>query len=290
MKRNLYDLCNLIKTDLSGYEDKPLGELETQKRKEALRRRAGLSGRRGRRLGVAAACVAAVCLLSQTAFARELAGRVLAMVGLGNSWVVQTREPGEEEPLPEGLRGQLYDQNGRELTTYGEVLRAAGMLYNGEGERIASFDGKQALTKEEYEEQERLKEENTFTVTDPALLNDYTAFPVLLPAALPEDIRFSHAKFVRSRDSGERLRWTNLYFVNEEGEEVLLLQERENSPEMAYVSATDGTVEEITVGERSAALVNGNEIDFERDDTLLSLIAKVPLTREELIAIAESVQ
>lgn len=290
MKRNLYDLCNLIETDLSGYEGEALGELEIQKRKEALRRRAGVSGRRGRRLGTAAACVAAVCLLSQTAFARELAGRVLAMVGLGNSRVVQTREPGEDEPLPEEMRGRLFDQNGRELMTYGEVLRAAGMLYNGEGERIVSFDGEQALTKEEYEEQERIEEENTFTVTDPRLLSDYTTFPVLLPASLPEDIRFSHAKFVRSRDSGERLRWTNLYFVNGKGEEVLLLQEREDSPEMAYVSATDGTVEEITVAGHSAALVNGNEIDFERDGTLLSLIAKAPLTCEELIAVAESIQ
>ena len=59
MKRNLYDLCNLIETDLSGYEGEALGELEIQKRKEALRRRAGVSGKRGRRLGTAAACVAA---------------------------------------------------------------------------------------------------------------------------------------------------------------------------------------------------------------------------------------
>ena len=65
---------------------------------------------------------------SQTAFARELAGRVLAMVGLGNSRVVQTREPGEDEPLPEEMRGRLFDQNGRELMTYGEVLRAAGTV------------------------------------------------------------------------------------------------------------------------------------------------------------------
>ncbi|MEF2966368.1 DUF4367 domain-containing protein [Paenibacillus sp. M1] len=271
--------------------------------KESVRRRimqttAFQKGRAGckrsklvRVLAVAAPSVILIgVLFAQPSFANGWLDKIISSISLGHITAFQVEPPPEDMsyPVPEHLKGKLFDRNGQALY---EVDGKTGPIYTAEGEEIEGIENGEVITKSEAEAKD--KEIRTRKITDPTALDDYTNFKVGLPAYLPEGYAFDRAEQYMDEQGNASPKYIDLYFTNGENGKQIYIQERYADEETAYIQSTTGTVESVKVNEADAVIINGKTIDWEADGILYSVMVKEmgePIEKSELIRIAESVK
>ncbi len=241
-----------------------------------------------RRITVTAASLVLVLVaLMQTTFAQELLKKVKNSISLGNITAVQVEHPKQNVyPLPEELKGKIFDKNGKALEA---ITEEGGELYTADGEKIVDFSDGQVITEAE---KAKMDQEGKLVVKDCEKLNEYTCFKVILPGYLPDGYKFDRAEFYKDNEGNvSRTKYINLYFTNAANGNYIFMQQRASDEESAYEISTDGEIEKAKINGVDAVLIDGRTLDWGYNDILYGLAGKEGhLGKSELIKIAESVK
>ena len=289
MAKNEFDYLNDVKMDFSVYENGSISEEEIRRmRKNAVNKR--------RKLKVVyslAACVAIVAVAG-TAFASGYLDNVIKTLSTGHNQFIQTDASAPDE-LPDELKGKIFDENGNAVEyLYKEDI---GNIYDENGERINDVN-----LVSMYEEATDGSVE-VYSVTDDgdaeAFTQNYATideaqaeaeFDIKTPEYLPEGYSLSRTYAYENEDGSVSGKYRNIEYKNEDGDEIIVM-ERLIDDTTAYTYSTDGTVEETTINGRTAAITDGNCIDWETEDGVsVSINGGHSLSVDELIKIAESVK
>ncbi len=242
-----------------------------------------------RRVTVTAASLVLVLVaLMQTTFAQELLEKVKKSISLGNIKAIQVEHPRQDEyPLPDKLKGKIFDKNGKALDSIKE--ENAGDLYTAEGEKIVDFLNGEVITETQ---KVKMAQEGKLVVKDSGKLNDYTCFKVVMPDYIPEGYKFERAEFYKDNEGNvSRTKYIDLYFTNAANGNYIFMQQRASDKETAYEVSTDGELEKIKINGVDAVLIDGRTIGWEYNDVLYDLSGKEGhLGKSELIKIAESIK
>lgn len=269
--------------------------------KEGVMRKIRMGGRRtqprtGRKSRYAGGIAAAVCtamaagvLFAQPSFASSLLDRVIATFSVGYSTMSQEEPAAEVKvlPVPESLRGQLFDAAGQPVS---EIGPDTGPLFGPDGAAVTRIDwGNVVMTSAPGTDGQQ--EHDVLKLTDTDRLNDYTRFAVGLPAYLPEGYAFDRGEQYLDEQGNANPEYLNLYFTDAAGGS-LFLQERVASRENATDGGTTDKLEQVKVN-GADAVTNGTFIEWEADGVMYYLSAKQmggQIAKEELIRIAESIR
>ncbi|WP_026476829.1 DUF4367 domain-containing protein [Alkaliphilus transvaalensis] len=281
----------LIDMDFSKNSNKEAVYYRTLNRIEAVEN--SLSNKSQNWLGrglVIAASFLLICSISFTliepSFAFNLMEKVIATINLGNIKVVQFEAPKEFPPIPEALKGKIFDQEGNPLVEI--PVGYSGRVYTSEGKEIVGFSDGEIIT---IDMANANREENILVIKNPSALSEYTCFEVLLPSYLPSGYQFDRAEFYKDENGiVQDSKYINLYFTNYESEAYIFLQQRFSDEETAYELSTDGKVQLIKINGVDAVLSNNRGIDWEMNDTLYGLNGRGLISKAELIKIAESIK
>lgn len=234
--------------------------------------------------GVGIACIVTITL-SQTSFAQSFVEKIIKSISLGHVAVIEYEENPEAEiesmPVPETLKGKLFDKNGILIETF---TREIDKLYTADGEEINDFDMKTGAITTVSQAKEKVLE-----VKDANELNKYTCFNVILPSYLPEGYKFDRAEFNKNKAAVVKdSSYINLYFTNKKTEKYIYMQQRFASEGTKSVS-NGNNIEQIKINGVDAIIADGKEIYWEYNDVVYSLTGK-KIGKNELIKIAESIK
>ena len=111
-----FEFLNEVEMDFSKYEEASLSEMERVRMKQNLKKNSRNFQFR-KNMTRAAACAAVLLAFSQTTFAKDIMEKI---VSIGHSSVVIEEEQNPDMdyiyPIPEELIGQVFDENGNELS------------------------------------------------------------------------------------------------------------------------------------------------------------------------------
>lgn len=207
-----------------------------------------------------ASVIVGISLLAQTAIAKELAEKIKEVFSIanGNINIIQEapRERPEGVPVPEHLKGQIFDRDGNEVKTFTDEITE---VFTKSGEKIAY------LTNDEQnklmivtEAQKAEKEAKTILVlTDVNQRNDYTCFDVKLPESLPEGYQFDHIELYKNEQGKvENSKYIDIYYTNKKTGNRIFMQQRFADEETGFTIGTDGTVECVKVNGAEALMMD----------------------------------
>ena len=244
---------------------------------------------------VAVASIAVgVTLFAQTVIAQEWTQKIKEIFSIanGNINIVQEEaaQKPESVPVPEHLKGQLFDAEGNEVKAFTDSLKE---LYTKEGEKIAYLGNDEnnelVIVTEAQEAAE--KAETTLTLTDVSKRNDYTSFDVKLPEYLPDGYQFDHIELYKDENGKvENSKYIDIYYTNESNGEYIFMQQRLSDDETGFTTGTDGTVERVKVNGQEALMMDECSIDWEADGVLYYITSRGAFDKDELLKVAESVK
>lgn len=240
-------------------------------------------GGRIKRIGAFAAALTAAVILSvgfvQPSFAQEVLDRVLKTISFGHITITQMETPAGGFEIPEELRSQLFDKDGKEIT---EASQAEGGVFTADGLKVTGFANGKVVSEEE-------EAENIFLVRNPAELQQYTLFDVNLPDYVPPGFEFDRGVYYKDEDGTVRKsKYLTVYYKNNKGEQIYM-EQRKADEETAYALSTDGTIEDAFVNGVPAAFINEKALDWEHDGILYCISAPKGM-KDELFRMAESLQ
>jgi hypothetical protein len=226
----------------------------------------------------------------KTSFAQEVIDKIVKIISLKNIEAVQYEPQKRTYPIPENLKGKIFDKDGNMLEVFSEEFIGSGKIYMGDGGEIARIDinsGEIISVKEE----EVLNKEKYFVVKDVNKLSDYTCFNVILPSYLPEGYEFDRAEFYKGKEGiVKNSKYIEVYFINQNTGKYINMHQRISDEETAYGMATDGKLEEVKVNNENAIMIDEKSIDWEYNGILYSLSERGEIGKSELIKIAESIK
>lgn len=231
---------------------------------------------------IALLCIVGVSTM-RTSFAQEMVDKIVNFISIGHVTVYEdpTHNKGESMPVPEELKGKIFDKDGNPIEAF--VVGSPKAMYTADGEEIAYIDSETFKIVTDVEAE---RENNNLVVKDTDKLNDYTCFEVILPKYLPEGYGFDRAEFFRDEDGVvEDTKYISLYFTNEKTDEYIYMQQRFADEETAY-EAGGQKVEKIQINGAEAILYD-NSLDLE-DNGVIYALNGIGIGRDELIKIAES--
>ncbi|WP_026895347.1 DUF4367 domain-containing protein [Clostridiisalibacter paucivorans] len=244
------------------------------------------------RIGRKAVAAAVICIMSisimSTSFAQDFVGRVINKLSLGHVNVIvepQTESP-ESVPVPEELKGKIFDEDGNEVKIFSREYK--GKYYTADGEEIESFGNNEIVTKSEQDDSALVITEADELEVDE--LNKYTCFDVILPTYLPEGYRFDKAEFFKDENGVvENSKYISLYFTNEETGGYMYMQQRFADEETAYTRGSYGETELIKINGVDAIL-DASTVEWEANNVIYMLLGRGEVEKSELIKIAESIK
>lgn len=253
MKQDIYEVFNRAKMDMDSYEVQALSEVEQERMKRNVMQQMNQqknSGKKRSRRPWGAVAVAAVCvaMLSQTAFAQEMWGRLVNQVELEGGVTIS-----HTEVTPEDVKEILSDP---EL-----VKEALGTV---------AVDG-------------YVKGEIKY-VTDPAELADMLCFAPLFPQTLPEGYAFDRAEFFPEDDGTISEKYLQMYYLN--GDDEIFIEERYLDEETAFSTGTGDKLQEVEVNGVKGAL-DETSITWVKDGICYTVIGH-ELTQAQLMDLANS--
>lgn len=244
-----------------------------------------------KKVGFVAASVVLVATIGmQTTFAQDLVDKIITKITLKHVSAVQYEASNvKERPVPETLKGKIFDKEGNKVEVFTEDLKE---IYTADGERIENFDLDWNIIT--VAQAEKLRQESHLIVKDEKQLNDYTCFNVILPAYLPEGYVFDRAEFYKDENGVVKdSKYIGLYFTNKETDRSIYMQQRFADEETATELGTDAQVEKVKVNGEDAILTGNRSLDWEAYGNIYYLAAgktQGGVGKEELIKIAESVK
>lgn len=244
---------------------------------------------------VAVASIAlGVTLFAQTAIAQDFTQKIKEIFSIagGNINIIQEEAVDRPDgvPVPESLKGQLFDSEGNEVKAFTDELTE---LYTQSGEKIAYLsndENNEMVIVTEAQEAER-KAETTLTLTDVNQRNDYTAFDAKLPEYLPEGYKFDRIEFYKDENGKvENSKYITIYYTNESTGKYMFMQQRLSDEETGFTTGTDGTVERVKVNGAEALIMDNSSIDWEADGVLYHISSRGAFDKNELLKVAESIK
>ncbi len=201
--------------------------------------------------------------------------------------MIQVEHPKQNVyPLPDELKGKIFDKNGKGLEAITEEDR--GELYTADREKIVDFSNGQVITEEE---KARMGLEGKLVVRDSEKLNEYTCFKVILPGYLPAGYKFERAEFYKDNEGNvSRKKYVDLIFTNETTGKHIFMQQRFSDKETAYEFSTEDVIEKIKINGVDAVITGGSSMNWEYNEVLYNLSGKGAFDKRELIKLAESIK
>lgn len=278
--KNAYDYLNDVKVDLSKYEEEEITEREILSMKEKISNKKGFNAKK---ICVIAAC-AALILTAGTAIA---AGYIREASTGHNQFVLYDSENLE---LPKELRGKLFDKDGNEV----KYMKEYDELYDKNGE-VMTAEKFTALYNEVYGDKVAISvsdgdydpKEAEFDFASVEEAQKTANFDIKEPKVLPEG--YSLARVYAYKDEKGAPGGDYITLVYKKGGKDIYIFERIINEETAFATGTDGTMEVLEIGGRTAVIMDNRSIDWETaDDVSVGISGRGYLTREELINMAEN--
>ena len=245
--------------------------------------------KRMKRSFVTALAACFVIVISITAFA------VVNQINLGQyaHYLFDVNEVADEtalmeEPIPEELRGQLYDADGKVIEKNGDMIDG---FFNAEGKAvILSIDetGTPFVMTQEESDARRAQVTTLFSDWDEA--QTYLAFKPRLFAYIPEGYTLEGYR-VFNNEQGlpeQNTKYLEQYFYKDGSpEDRIYVQVRFMDEETAFETSGSGEVPEKTVINGYEAILDDKGLDILIDDVIYFITGTV-LPQDEAIKMAES--
>lgn len=300
MDKDIYEILN--DTLAEEYETLELTESEKMK----MKRNFNKSFKKGHKKYYAlAACVAAVAVVSQTAFAQTLVSNIIKSVSTGHNVFSVIEYPTSAE-LPEEYKGLFFDKDGNKI----DEFRKGEAVYNFEGEMLINENGEmiaEYVDKDGYElvredgasikvsvakEDDPIAEgtnDKCYVVTDESLVGEKLNFTPAMASYLPEGYKFYGATLYKGNKGEISGDYLAVYYKNEQTGKQFSLHERIINDETAFESGTSGEIKEISIKGHKAVVMDKSSVNWEENGISVSLIAgESGISEDELIKIAES--
>ena len=212
MKQDIYEVLNRTNVDLKAYDVQPLSEVEQERMKQLMmekmnEQKNGQKKHNRRPWGAVAAAAVCVAMLSQTAFAQEMWGRLVNQVELDGGVTIS-----HSEVTPEDVA---------------EILSNPDLM-----EQISKSN-------------EGVDESMVLHETDQSKLAEMLCFTPLFPETLPDGYAFDHANLFKDDDGTISNKYLHMYYKN--GDDEIFIEERYLDEETAFSTGTDGELQEVEV-------------------------------------------
>lgn len=285
--KNEFDYLNDVKMDFSCYKNETVSEKEIRIMKKNMNK----STRKNyKKILITAACIAALTIT--TAFASGLMDNIIKTISTGHNRFTQV-DANAPQPLPNGLKGKIFDENGKPLE---DITHADfGKIYDKDGNTITNEqyakmleEASGTLIKVSYDGYNPEETEKTFDTLDEAQNN--TVFDIKTPNYLPEDYSLSRIYTYKNDDGSISGEYMTLVYKNSNSKEIII-HERILNENTAFEAGTDGTVKEITINGRTAVIMDGRSLNLETEDNVsVGIYSKGNISEAELIKISESIR
>ncbi|RVU54734.1 DUF4367 domain-containing protein [Anaerosphaera multitolerans] len=239
---------------------------------------------------ITATAAAVVLLLPMTSMGQELYRTIKeAVLPSGRIQIIEEERVSDapiEVPVPEQLKGQLFDKDGNELT----VMKEDTIPYNKDGEEVMISGGTwidengveheewKAMTKAEREAED--EKYRIYDSVDKVVEERLTFNPLVL-----KDSKYEY-KYVMTFTEDKKSDYGHFYY-EKDGKEIILF-ERVSSEEAGYATGGEN-VQEVTLDGVPAIYYGNDSLDFERDGLLVGLQCK-GVTYDELVEIYKDLE
>lgn len=289
--KNEYDYLNDVTVDFSKYEEIKLSEKELKKMKKITSKKKICISK----IAAVAASIAIVAALSQTALAKQLMDRIIKTVSTGQNSFTQYDSSDMTVEIPDEYKGLFFDRKGNEL----EYLTMGKAVYDADGSEITDMVAylNEHLNSDEYIFASGNRENYSSTIEycadngysilqgeELSKLSDVLDFAPLLPGEFPEGFDLTAAAYFDTDG-----KYVTLACTNAEGQEIIIM-ERILNEDTATHMGTDSTIEEIEINGNKAVLIGDQSLDWEVGNLSVAISGRGNITRDELIAMAESMR
>ena len=229
---------------------------------------------------IAAACALLIATLPFTSFGGGIVNTVRQAVSPSGRIVVNeedevTIDP-EKMPLPDYLKGKIFDQNGNEITNC-KPLAEEDALYSKDGREIVHTDYNANTGEVTFEYADEVKKDTG----DKAPVKEIAKKLSFNPLVFSD--KYNYVESEVFADPGTLSDYVS--FTYEKDGKTIHLHERISSPETAYETGGEGKIYEVNV-DGVKVIIQGREANFERDGLLLSVSAG-GADKDDLIAMVK---
>lgn len=229
---------------------------------------------------IAAACALLIATLPFTSFGGGIVNTVKQVVSPSGRIVVNeedevTIDP-EKMPLPDYLKGKIFDQNGNEITNC-KPLAEEEALYSKDGREIVHTDYNANTGEVTFEYADEVKKDTG----DKAPVKEIAKKLSFNPLVFSDKYNYVESEIFA--DPGTLSDYVS--FTYEKDGKTIHLHERISSPETAYETGGEGKIDEVNV-DGVKVIIQGREANFERDGLLVSVSAG-GADKDDLIAMVK---
>lgn len=229
---------------------------------------------------IAAACALLIATLPFTSFGGGIVNTVRQAVSPSGRIVINeedevTIDP-EKMPLPDYLKGKIFDQNGNEITNC-KPLAEEEALYSKDGREIVHTDYNANTGEVTFEYADEVKKDTG----DKAPVKEIAKKLSFNPLVFSD--KYNYVESEVFAESGKPSDY--VAFTYEKDGKTIYLNERISSPETAYETGGEGKIYEVNV-DGVKVIIQGREANFERDGLLLSISAR-GADKDDLIAMVK---
>ena len=229
---------------------------------------------------IAAACALLIATLPFTSFGGGIVNTVKQVVSPSGRIVVNeedevTIDP-EKMPLPDYLKGKIFDQNGNEITNC-KPLAEEEALYSKDGREIVHTDYNANTGEVTFEYADEVKKDTG----DKAPVKEIAKKLSFNPLVFSDKYNYVESEIFA--DPGTLSDYVS--FTYEKDGKTIHLHERISSPETAYETGCEGKIDEVNV-DGVKVIIQGREANFERDGLLVSVSAG-GADKDDLIAMVK---
>lgn len=229
---------------------------------------------------IAAACALLIATLPFTSFGGGIVNTVKQAVSPSGRIVINeedevTIDP-EKMPLPDYLKGKIFDQNGNEITNC-KPLAEEEALYSKDGREIVHTDYNANTGEVTFEYADEVKKDTG----DKAPVKEIAKKLSFNPLVFSD--KYNYVESEVFAESGKPSDY--VAFTYEKDGKTIYLNERISSPETAYETGGEGKIYEVNVN-GVKVIIQGRDADFERDGLLVSISAE-GADKDDLIAMVK---
>ena len=228
---------------------------------------------------IAAACALLIATLPCTSFGGGIVNTVTQAVSPSGRIVVNqdelTTDP-EKMPLPDYLKGKIFDQNGNEITNC-KPLAEEEALYSKDGREIVHTDYNANTGEVTFQYADEVKKDTG----DKAPVKEIAKKLSFNPLVFSDKYNYVESEIFA--DPGTLSDYVS--FTYEKDGKTIYLNERISSPETAYETGVEGKIYEVNVN-GVKVIIQGPEANFERDGLLVSVSAR-GADKDDLIAMVK---
>ena len=229
---------------------------------------------------IAAACALLIATLPFTSFGGGIVNTVRQAVSPSGRIVVNeedevTIDP-EKMPLPDYLKGKIFDQNGNEITNC-KPLAEEEALYSKDGREIVHTDYNANTGEVTFEYADEVKKDTGDKAPVDVIAKKLSFNPLVFSD------RYNYVESEIFAEPGTLSDYVS--FTYEKDGKTIHLHERISSPETAYETGGEGKIDEVNV-DGVKVIIQGREANFERDGLLVSISAR-GADKDELITMVK---